>query len=314
MTVHPEVKAYLETLAKANLPPLATLTPEQAREQMEAGVRARGIKGAEVADVVSIEAAGPHGSIPLRLYRPATRSSTPPPLLVYLHGGGHVIGSLDTHDAVCRNLCAGAECVTVSVDYRLAPEWKFPAAADDSYAALEWLAANASEFGFDATRIAVAGDSAGGNLALVTALMARDRGGPKLCMQLLIYPVADYACNSPSYRTYATGYGTLEAESMYWFQNHYLGSENDADDWRASPIHAESLLDLPPALIMTAECDVLHDEGIALAQRFAREGAVVEHIEGAGMIHGFFTLAPILKGALVAQSQAIDSLRRAFRH
>jgi acetyl esterase len=223
-----------------------------------------------------------------------------------------VIGSLDTHDAIARNLCAGAQCTVASVDYRMGPEHRFPAAVDDAVAAAGWLAANAAELGADPERVAVGGDSAGGNLAACVALAARDTAGPRLCYQLLVYPLVDYRCDSASYETYATGYGVLEARTMAWFRDHYLGSAADAEDWRASPLLAENHAGLPPALVITAECDVLHDEGVAYARALAGAGNAVEHIEASGMIHGFFGLAPMISGAVVAQAQAVEALRRAF--
>lgn len=311
MTVHPEIQEFLEKLEAANLPPIASLSPADARAQMEATASARNTNPTQVGKVQDMSATGPHGDIPMRVYWGST-SDEPQPLLVYFHGGGHVIGSLDTHDATARNLCAGTDCIVASIDYRMGPEDKFPAAVDDCVAATSWLVEHASELGIDTSRVAVGGDSAGGNLAAVVALAARDAGGPDLCFQLLIYPVADYRCASGSYQTFATGFGMLEAESMYWFQQHYLRDEADQSDWRASPLLADSLAGLPPALVITAECDVLHDEGVAYAQALANAGCVVEHIEAEGMIHGFFGLTPMINGAVVAQSQAIDALRTAF--
>ena len=311
MVVHPEIRAFLDALAELNLPPVQNLSPEAARAQMEAGVKARNIPPTEVGAVAERSLPGPGGAIRSRIYTPAG-GRRPHPLLVYFHGGGHVIGSLDTHDAIARNLCAGAQCVVASIDYRMGPEHKFPAAFDDGVAATAWLAANAAEIGADPSRLAVGGDSAGGNLAAAVAIAARDAGGPALCHQLLVYPLVDYRCDSQSYETFATGYGVLEAETMQWFREHYLRSAADADDWRASPLLADSLADLPPALVFTAECDVLHDEGVAYARALAAAGNAVEHIEASGMIHGFFGLAPMINGAVVAQAQAVEALRRGF--
>jgi acetyl esterase len=311
MPVHPEIRKFLDILEAANLAPLSTLTPEQARAQMEATAAARPGEPTAVNAIEHLQVPGPHGDIPVRIYR-ANDSTQDQPLLVYFHGGGHVIGSLDTHDATARNLCAGAQCVVASVDYRMGPEHPFPAAVDDSIAATAWLSANASSLGVDATKIAVGGDSAGGNLAAVVALDARDNAGPALCFQLLVYPLADYRCNAASYEQYASGYGMLEATSMYWFRDHYLRNEADQEDWRASPLLAANHGGLPPALVITAECDVLHDEGVAYAQCLASSGSIVEHLEGSGMIHGFFGMAPMISGAVVAQAQAVAAMRQAF--
>ena len=188
---------------------------------------------------------GPAGAIAVRVYRDAEAAGGGLPVLAWLHGGGHVIGSLDTHDAMARNLCREARCVVVSVDYRMGPEHPFPAAVEDCFAAVRWLAEHGGEIGADPARIAVGGDSAGGNLAAVVALLARDEGGPALRHQLLVYPVTDYRCRGASYERYARGYGLLEAESMRWFQRHYLGGPERAGDWRASPLLAADLSRLP---------------------------------------------------------------------
>jgi acetyl esterase len=194
----------------------------------------------------------------------------------------------------------------------MGPEHRFPAAVVDSYAATQWLAAQADRLGIRADRLAVGGDSAGGNLALVVALMAREQGGPALAFQLLVYPVTDYGGGTPSYATYGKGYGPLEAETMLWFRGHYLNGEVEIADWRASPARAARLAGLPPALVITAECDVLHDEGAQLAARLSEEGVATEHVDYAGMIHGFFSLAPLIEDATAAQALAADRLRAAL--
>lgn len=311
MALHPEIQDFLSKAAALNLPAVHTLSPGQARDQMERLAAARNNDPTPVASTEALTIPGPNGDIPARIYR-ANDSRQLQPLLVYFHGGGHVIGSLDTHDGVARNLCAGAECAVVSVDYRMGPEHKFPAAFDDCTAATRWLAANAAQLGFDARRIAVGGDSAGGNLAAVVALALRDTKEPELCFQLLVYPVTDYRCASASYEAYATGYGVLEAQTMRWFQGHYLDELIDQSDWRASPLLAETKAGLPPALVITAECDVLHDEGVAYAKALADEGTEVSHVDYAGMIHGFFGLAPMISGAVQAQTSATQALRKAF--
>ncbi|MCY4223095.1 MAG: alpha/beta hydrolase, partial [Thiotrichales bacterium] len=235
------------------------------------------------------------------------------PSLVYFHGGGHVIGSPDTHDATARNLCNGAGCVVMSVDYRLAPEHKFPAAAEDAFAAVHWCATHGAEIGVDPRRIAVGGDSAGGNLAAVAALMAREAGGPAIRLQVLVYPVTDYACDTASYHIWATGY-VLEAASMRWYRDHYLRDEADRRDWRAAPLRAADLSGLPPAFVLTAQCDVLHDEGEAYAQRLRAAGVEVEYHRCDGMIHGFFTMAPAIDGAVRAQALVCKAMKDAFAH
>ena len=312
--VHPEIEAFLRQMAEAELPSIQELTPEAAREQFEAGMRARlaVFPAPPVASVENRTIPGPAGTIPVRVYRDSDGAGPAPPGLAWFHGGGHVIGSLDTHDAMARHLCREAGCVVVSVDYRMGPEHPFPAAVDDCVAAVRWLAAHGREIGADPGRIAVGGDSAGGNLAAVAALTARDEGGPALRHQLLVYPVTDYRCRGPSYERYARGYGTLEAESMRWFQRHYLGGPDGADDWRASPLLAADLSGLPPALVITAECDVLRDEGVAYAERLAESGTPCEHAPFPGMIHGFFGLLGIAGAAAEAHALAARALRSAF--
>jgi acetyl esterase len=234
------------------------------------------------------------------------------PAIVYYHGGGHVIGSLDTHDLVARNLCAGSEAVVVSVDYRMGPEHKFPAAVDDSFAALKWVHANAASLDADSDRIGVHGDSAGANLAAVVALLARDAGSPRLRLQSLVYPIADYGLVGDSYRKYGEGYGILTKAGMVWFRNHYLRGPEDAEDWRASPIRAPNLAGAAPAIVITAECDVLHDDGKNYADALSRAGVPVEYREYAGMVHAFFGMVPAVDDAMNAQRAVSAAFKRAF--
>ena len=312
--VHPEIQAFLRQVAEAGLPSIQDLTPAAAREQFEAGMRARleVFPAPPVAAIDDREIPGPDGPIPVRVYRDSDAADGRCPVLAWFHGGGHVIGSLDTHDAMARSLCRKSGCMVVSVDYRMGPEHPFPAAVDDCAAAVQWLAENGGEIGADPERIAVGGDSAGGNLAAVVALLARDGGGPALRHQLLVYPVTDYRCRGPSYERYARGYGTLEAESMHWFKRHYLGGPELAGDWRASPLLAANHGGLPPALVITAECDVLRDEGIAYAERLAEFGTPCEHVSFAGMIHGFFGLLGIAGAAEEAHGRSARALRAAL--
>ena len=315
--VHPEIQAYLRQVAAAGLPSIQELAPEEARAQFEAGMKARleVFPAPPVAAVEDRALPGPAGPIPVRVYRDRRPDDAPRggrPVLAYFHGGGHVIGSLDTHDTIARNLCREAGCMVVSVDYRMGPEHPFPAAVEDCFAVVRQLAEHGGRIGADPERIAVGGDSAGGNLAAVAALLARDEGGPALRCQLLVYPVTDYRCRGASYERYAQDYGVLEAESMRWFQRHYLGGPDAADDWRASPLLAPDHAGLPPALVITAECDVLRDEGAAYAERLAGAGTPCEHAPFAGMIHGFFGLLGIAGAAGEAHTRAARALRAAF--
>src|SRR6516165_10647070 len=308
--LHPQIQRVLQVMAEANLRPIEAMTPAEAREQMEATAQARKAEPLPVDRVRVRSVAGPAGDIRLRLYWP--NRAAPLPAIVYYHGGGHVIGSLDTHDLVARNLCAGAEALVASVDYRMGPEHRFPAAVEDSFAALKWVHANAKELGADPDRLGVHGDSAGANLAAVVALMARDAGSPRLRLQSLVYPVADYRLASGSYSKYAEGYGLLTRQSMVWFRNHYLRNPSDAEDWRASPIKASSFAGVAPAIVVTAECDVLHDDGEGYAQALRRAGIPVEYKEYSGMIHGFSGMMPVVDDAMNAQRAVWAAFKLAF--
>ncbi len=313
-TLHPQIVTVLEATAKLGLKPIEAMEPPEARRQMEETARSRRAEPLPVARVEERTIAGPAGPITLRLYWPEApgNSIAPVPAIAYYHGGGHVIGSLDTHDLIARNLCHGATALVCSVDYRMGPEHPFPAAVEDSFAALEWLHANAAALGADPARLGVHGDSAGGNLAAVVALLARDRGGPALRLQSLVYPVADYTLSAPSYEKFAEGYGLLTRAAMRWFQQHYLRRPEDAEDWRASPIKAASLKGVAPAIVVTAECDVLHDDGEGYAEALRRAGVAVEYREYAGMIHAFFGMVPAVDDAMNAQRDVAAAFRRAF--
>ena len=308
--VNPQIQEVLAARAAGNSKPVDEQTPAQMRAQYERTFKERGIVPTPVGAVEDGSIPGPGGDLPVRIYRPDLNAGDLP-ALVYFHGGGHVVGSLDTHDAVARNLCNGAGCVVMSVGYRLAPEHKFPAAAEDAYAAVRWCAAHGTEIGIDLRRMAVGGDSAGGNLAAVAALMARDAGDPPIRLQVLIYPMTDYAYDTDSYRIYAEGYG-LQSQLMRWLHNQYLRGKEDRFDWRAAPLRARDLSGLPPALVLTAQCDILHDEGEAYAERLRVAGVEVEYHECQGMIHGFFTMAPMIDDAVRAQKRVCDALRRAM--
>ena len=308
--LHPQIVRALQVMADAKLRPIEAMTPPEARAQMEQQARARKAEPLPVARVEERAIPGPAGDIRLRLYWPP--ESGPVPAIVYYHGGGHVIGSLDTHDFIARNLCAGAAALVASVDYRMGPEHRFPAAVDDSFAALRWVHANAAALGADPARLGVHGDSAGANLAAVVALLARDAGGPALRLQSLVYPVADYAMRTASYDIFATSYGILTRAAMAWFRDHYLLSPADAADWRASPLRAPSLVGVAPAIVVTAECDVLHDDGKAYAEALRAAGVAAEYREYAGMIHAFFGMVPAVDDAMNAQRAVWAAFRRAF--
>ena len=305
----PQAEALLLLMDKMNVPPLNTLTPIQVREMMK-GWTALSAPPEEVVQVEDLSVPGPAGQIPVRIYTP--QGAGPFPILVYFHGGGWVICDLDTHDNLCRSLTNGASCVVVSVDYRLAPEHKFPAAVDDAYAATRWVADNANRINGDPARIAIGGDSAGGTLATVVSLMARDRNGPGLVYQLLIYPGTNLSSfDTDSHRDFGDGYLLTKADVEY-FRDHYLRREEDRWNWMASPLLAPDLSGLPPALVITGEFDVLRDEDEAYASRLEEAGVPVKCTRYRGMIHGFISMDGLLGRARDAIDEATAALREAF--
>ncbi|UCE85542.1 MAG: alpha/beta hydrolase [Deltaproteobacteria bacterium] len=308
MPVDPQVALVLAQIEQLGLKNFTQASPSEARRLFEAATPAGA--GEDVAAVEDRALPGPAGDVPVRIYTPV--GAAPHPALVFFHGGGFVIGSVDTHDATCRALTNAARCVVVSVGYRLAPEHPFPAAPEDCYAATRWVAQNAAEIGVDSRRVAVGGDSAGGNLAAVVAQLARERGQPALLHQLLIYPVTNHGFDTASYTENAEGY-LLERETMQWFWNHYLADASDGAHPKASPLRAADLSGLPPATVLTAEYDPLRDEGEAYAERLREAGVATVHTRYRGMIHGFFAMTDMLDGAKAALEQASGELRRAFK-
>ncbi|WP_053239739.1 alpha/beta hydrolase [Pleomorphomonas koreensis] len=282
MPLHPEIAADLAAAAARGEPPLRQLTPAAARARAEAEPRAAG-KPVQAVETLSIPVGD--GTIAARLYRPSGDGGALPAIL-YIHGGGWVLCSLDTHDNVCRNLAAAVGAVVVSIDYRMAPEHRFPTASDDCLAAVRWIGGQAADLGIDPARLIIGGDSAGGNLAAVTALRLRDEGGPKLLGQMLIYPVTDdIAAGHPSYAEFAEGFG-LTADDMAWFWEHYVPDPALRAHPYASPLRADDLTGLPPALVLTAGCDVLRDEGEAYAGRLAAAGVTLDFRRYEGLHHG----------------------------
>ncbi|MBM9509836.1 alpha/beta hydrolase [Actinacidiphila acididurans] len=311
MPLDPQFQAVRDARAAEGTPPLYTLTLEQARAADLADIRAGAGGGQRVHEVTEEHVPGPGGTLTVRVHRP---DATPGrPVLLYFYGGGWTLGSLDTCDAVCRFLANAAGCVTVSAGYRLAPEHPFPAAVEDCWAALCWTAANAQRFGGDPTRIAVAGDSAGGNLAAVTAQTARDRGGPALAHQVLVYPNTDY--RPPPERPHAAAAADpylFNERSVDWYWSHYLARREDGADPRASPLRARDLTGLAPATVVTAEYDPLCAEGQAYAARLREAGVPVELRRWDGMAHGFFTMTGVLPQAREAQEFVAARLRAAL--
>jgi acetyl esterase len=310
-TLHPQAKALLELIERTGLPPTHTLSPVDARRFYRERRSYTQPAPPDVAGVTELHADGPAGAIPVRLYRPrGSDAATPLPLLVYFHGGGWVIGDLDTHDTLCRELANGAGCAVASVDYRLAPEQGFPAAVDDCIAATRWLRRHAGTMQLDATRLAVGGDSAGGNLAAVVAIAARDAGDPPIRFQLLIYPATDMRRGAPSHATNGQGY-LLTRDTIAYFCTHYMGEASD-DDWRASPLLRDDLSGLPPALVLTAGFDPLRDEGLAYAQRLSEAGNDATQICFERQIHGFITMGRVIDEANDAVAICALKLRRAL--
>jgi acetyl esterase len=309
MPIDPQARALLDERAGWGFAPAHQTTPEQARKNMLARLELAPVTPEPIARVENRTIPTPDGPLPVRVYAP--QSTRALPVLVYFHGGGWVQGNLDTHDDVCRALANRAECLVISVDYRLAPEHRFPAAVDDCYAATCWAAENADSIGGDPSRIAVGGDSAGGNLAAAVALMARDEGGPELVYQLLIYPVTEANFETASYRENAEGYGLMR-ETMIWFWDQYLGSEEDARNPYAAPGQAKDLTGLPPALVITAGYDVLRDEAELYAKRLKEAGGQVELAQYPGLIHGFFGMAPWIDEARRGLEAAAGALKAAF--
>jgi len=310
--LHPQARALLDLLEKKGLPPVHTLSPAQARRSYHERRVLTQPEPLPVDQVQELQAPGPAGPIALRLYRPAGSAPAgtgPLPALVYFHGGGWVVGDLDTHDTLCRELANRAECAVVAVDYRLAPEHRFPAAVDDCVCATRWVRCNAAALRLDAGRIAVGGDSAGGNLAAVAALVLRDAAGPALAYQLLIYPATDMRRLAPSHTTNASGY-LLTRESITYYHDHYIVEAAADLDWRASPLLHPDLSRLPPALVLTAGFDPLRDEGLQYAQRLSEAGNRATSVCFERQIHGFITMGRVIDEANSAVALCAVDLRR----
>ena len=304
VVLDPDAAAVFAAFQAANRPPYESVSPTVAREFYLAGRPVSNPEPPELESAEPLSIPAPHGAIPARIYTPKTlrKNDGLSPCLIFFHGGGWVIGDLDSHDVVCRKLAHEAEMIVISVDYRLAPEHKFPAAADDAIAATKWIAANATTLGIDAAKISVGGDSAGGNLAAVVALAARDGDGPKLAGQVLIYPATDFAMTHPSHSEPETSI-LLTHSVIRWFSNHYLSGTADVDNWKASPARAETLAGLPPSYVMTAGADPLRDEGDEYAARLKQAGVAVAYRHFPGQFHGFFTMGKLLPQANVALSE-----------
>src|SRR4051794_23010901 len=311
MPLDPQAQTFLDQLAAAGGPQLNEMSPAEARQMMEMVNSLTG-PGPELPSVEDITIPGSDGPIPARVYRPSTDG--PLPALVWIHGGGWVIGSVAGSDSTCRHLASRADVTVVSVEYRLAPEHPFPAPVRDSYDAVRWVVDNAASLGIDPARVAVGGDSAGGNLSAVTTLIAVERGGPPIAFQLLVYPATDLLRSYPSHKENGEGY-LLTSDAIEWFTDHYLsGEENDVKDKLVSPLYADEveLGSLPPAFVITAEFDPLRDEGEAYAKRLEQAGVPVRTLRVSGQIHGFFGMVGIMDAADAAVTEAANALRQAL--
>ena len=310
--LHPQTRALLDLIESRQIPPTHTLSVADARAYYRDRRGVTQPPPPDVAQVQDLQASGPHGSIPLRLYRPlGSQNGEILPVLVYHHGGGWVLGDLDTHDSLCRTLANDAGCAVIAVDYRMGPEHRFPAAVDDCFAATHWVRANAEALHLDPARLAVGGDSAGGNLATVVAIMARESGDLPIAFQLLIYPATDQHRTAPSHTENAQGY-LLTTDTMAYFTGHYIADPAQYDDWRASPLLHEDLANLPPALVLTAGFDPLRDEGKAYAERLTAAGNRASYVCFDRQIHGFVTMGKLLDEANTAVALCAAELRRAF--
>ena len=307
MPLDPAAQSMLDAMVASGLSFRPGTTPEQRRAAMLSVMP----DSARIKPVHAVEdrsVAGPEGEIPVRVFRPSAATL---PILVWFHGGGWVTGSIETHDLVCRQLAVAVDAIVVSVEYRLAPETKFPGAVVDCVAAWSWTATHAAELGGDPGRIAVGGDSAGGNLAAVVALVARDEGLPAPVHQLLVYPVTDHEFESASMIDNARGY-FLEADTMRWFYDHYARTPDDYEDWRMSPLRAASVAGVAPATVLTAEYDPLRDQGEAYARRLQAADVPTEIVRADGVFHGYFGMQKFLPPAQAPWDVAVHALRGAF--
>jgi acetyl esterase len=307
--IDPQVQALLDAAARAGRTPINKFPPAEARIQFKELRKALLPPTPEIGSVSDFNIAGRHGPIPARHYRPVgINLDQVLPVLIYFHGGGWVVGDLETHDALCRQLANAGACAVISVDYRMGPEQKFPAAVDDAEDVVRHVAENAAPLKIDATRIALGGDSAGGNLSAAVTMICRDSNGPAIKFQLLIYPATDMTMAHPSHGLFAEGYN-LTRDLMLFFRDHYLNNLAEIKDWRASPLIAKNHANLPPAYICTAGFDPLRDEGKEYADKLAAAGVAVRYHCYEGMIHGFITMTGVLRVANEAVADCGAQLR-----
>jgi len=310
MPLDHDAEILIKMIQEANRPTFESVGAVAARDLYMAGRKALSPDPMPIAETRDVAIPGPGGPIAARVYRSAKNGTLP--VLVFFHGGGWVVGNIDSHEAMCRHLANRAECAVLSVDYRMGPEHKFPAAVEDCFAATAWTADNAAALGIDSRRLAVGGDSAGGNLAAVVSLLARDKGAPRISCQVLIYPATDAAMRHDSVARYAEGY-VLTRATMRWFYEQYLRTPDDAADWRVSPLLAPDLSHLPPAYVLTAGYDPLCDEGDAYAARLAAAGVPVTHRRFPGQVHGFVTNGRVIRAAETALDEVAAAVKAAWQ-
>ena len=312
MALDPQAKALLDGMAANPAPKISDLPVEAGREMYRQMAAQLDPVDTPIGRTEDLSFEGPGGTVAVRVYTPVAAGSGALPAIIYFHGGGWVIGDLETHDALCRTLANETGAKVIAVDYRLAPEHPYPAAVEDCYAAVRWVEQQASALGIDANRLAVAGDSAGGNLSAVVCQKALREKGPQLCFQLLIYPVTDAAADTESRRLFGSGY-FLETDTMNWFYDKYVPNPGDRTQPDVSPAQAPSLKGLPPALVITAGFDILRDEGAAYARALQAAGVAARHVDYEGMVHGFFNMQGVLDVAKTAVRDAAAALRDALK-
>ena len=309
MSLDPQAEALLKNMEESGAPPFNKVSPAEARLMYDQGSELVRGDPPEPHSIENIDIPGKDGKIAAWVYRPSESKNLP--TVVFFHGGGFVIGSLKSHDTVCRSLCIEAQCLVISIDYRLAPENKYPAALDDAWTATTWIANNIESLGGDANHLAVAGDSAGGCLAASVSLLAKESGSPDICKQILVYPCTDMSARFDSHREFGDGY-RLTSELLEWFYNHYFSEKDDIMHWKATPLNAQDFTQLPPTFIISAGFDPLQDEAKAYAEKLKNAGVQVKFSHYEGMMHGFITMPGVIDKAKQALSECAEELKNVF--
>lgn len=312
MALDPIMKAFIDQMAAQPAPKMYELPAPAARMMFAAIMEMTGPKDVPIGKVQNLSCPGPGGDIPLRIYTPVAPAAEALPALLFFHGGGFVIGNIDTHDGLCRMIANEAGVRVIAVDYRLAPEHKYPAAIEDGYAALTFVEANASNLGVDANRLAVGGDSAGGAITAILTQMAKEKGGPSIALQLLFFPVTQIGEETASLKNYAEGF-VLERAGLEWFYKNYVPAGADRNDPRISPLRATSLEGLPPAYLTVAEYDPLHDEGLEYGGKLKAAGVACEIVDYPGLVHDFIYFQSVLPQAAVALKAAAQALKKGLK-